>query len=90
MPVLEQLTTDQTDPWQVVSRQVFTPNDDIDFSRVAVLSRVGCLWVTDVMILKLHITGSAMEATSLPLSIIIHGLSCNCEKVFQVTFKSTI
>ena len=27
IPVWEQLATDQTDPWQVVPKQVFTPYD---------------------------------------------------------------
>ena len=38
MPVREQLATDQTDPWQVVPRQVFTPS--------VVVCRVRCLRVT--------------------------------------------
>ena len=43
---------DQTDPWQVASRQVFTPNDCL-LSSVAfvVLCRVGCLGVTGVIVL---------------------------------------
>ena len=51
IPVWEQLATDQTDPWQVVPSQVFTPYDclliSVDF---VVLCRVGCLWVTGVVV----------------------------------------
>ena len=40
---------DQTDPWQVVSRQVFTPYDCLLISvAFVVLCRVGCLLVIDV------------------------------------------
>ena len=40
---------DQTDPRQVVSRQLFTPYDSIWISvALVVLCRVGCLWVTGV------------------------------------------
>ena len=40
----------QTDPWQVVPRQVCTPYDCILISvTVVVLCRVGCLWVAGVM-----------------------------------------
>ena len=40
---------DQTDPWQVVPRQVFTPYDCVLISiAFVVLCRVGCLWVTGV------------------------------------------
>ena len=47
IPVQEQLATDQTDPWQVVSRQVFTPYDCLLISvAFVVLCRVGGLWVT--------------------------------------------
>ena len=49
MPVLQQLATDQTDPWQVVYRQVFTPHDSLLISAAfVVLCRVGCLWVTSI------------------------------------------
>ena len=39
---------DQTDPWQDVSRQEFTPYDCL-LNSVAfvVLCRAGCLWVTE-------------------------------------------
>ena len=44
MPVWEQLATDQTDPWQVVSRLVSTPYDRLLISVVfVVLCRVGSL-----------------------------------------------
>ena len=50
VPVWEQLATDQTDPWQVVPRQVFTPNDCLLISvAFVVLCRIGCFWVTNVM-----------------------------------------
>ena len=43
------LATDQTDPWQVVPRQVFTPYDCLLISvAFVVLYPVGCLWVTRV------------------------------------------
>ena len=43
---------DQTDPWQVVPRQVFTPYDCLLMSvALAVLCPVGCLWETSV---RLH------------------------------------
>ena len=49
IPVWEQLATDQSDPWQVVPRQVFTPYDYLFISVAFVLlRRVGCLWVTGV------------------------------------------
>ena len=49
IPVWEQLATDQTDPWQVVPRQVFTPHSRLLISTVfVVVSRVGCLGVTGV------------------------------------------
>ena len=42
---------DQTDPWQVVPRQVFTPFDCLLTSVVfVVLGRIGCLGVTVVRI----------------------------------------
>ena len=45
----EQLATDQTDPWQVVPRQVFTPYDCLMISvAFVVLCRVGYLGVTGV------------------------------------------
>ena len=41
---------DQTDPWQVVPRQVFTPTDCLLISvGFVVLCRVGCLGVTGVV-----------------------------------------
>ena len=41
---------DQTDPWQVVPRQVFTPSDCLLISVAFVVHcQVGCLWVTSVM-----------------------------------------
>ena len=50
IPVWEQLATDQTDPWQVVTRMVFTPYDCLLISVAFVfLCRVGCLGVTGVM-----------------------------------------
>ena len=50
IPVWEQFATDQTDPWQVVPRQVFTPFDCLLLSvAFVVLCRVGCLWVTGVL-----------------------------------------
>ena len=43
IPVWEQLATDQTDPWHVVPRQVFTPYDCLLISVACdVLCRVGC------------------------------------------------
>ena len=40
---------DQTDPWQVVPRQVLTPYDCLLISvAFVVLYRVGCLWVPGV------------------------------------------
>ena len=54
IPVWEQLATDQTDPWQFVPRQVFTPYDCLLISvAFVVLSRVGCLWGTGVKFLIL-------------------------------------
>ena len=50
IPVWEQLATDQTDPWQDVPRQVFTPYDCLLISvAFVVLCRVGYLWVTSVI-----------------------------------------
>ena len=50
MHVWEQLATDQTDPWQVVPRQLFTPYDCLLISvAFVVLRRVGCLWVIGVI-----------------------------------------
>ena len=44
IPVWEQLATDQTDPWQVVHRQVFTHCVCLSISVVfVILCRVGCL-----------------------------------------------
>ena len=38
---------DQTDPWQVVSRQIFNPYDCLMISEAfVVLCRVGCLWLS--------------------------------------------
>ena len=55
MPIREQLATDQTGPWQVVPRQVFTPYDCLLISvSFVVLSRVGCLWVTGLRLIKLQ------------------------------------
>ena len=54
IPGWEQLATDQTDPWQFVPRQVFTPYDCLLISvAFVVLSRVGCLWGTGVKFLIL-------------------------------------
>ena len=39
---------DQFDLWQVVPRQVFTPYTHLLISTVVDVSRVGCLWVTNV------------------------------------------
>ena len=51
IPVWEQLATDQTDPWQVVPRQIFTPYDCLLISvAFVVICRVGCPWVNDVEI----------------------------------------
>ena len=53
IPVFEQLTTDQTNPWQVVPRQVFTPYDSLLISLAfVVLCRVGCIRVTGMSIVK--------------------------------------
>ena len=46
MPVLEQLATDQTDPWQVVPIQIVTPYDCL---LISVAFVVLCLWVTGVI-----------------------------------------
>ena len=44
----EQLATDQFDPWQDVPRQAFTPYSRLLISTAyVVISRVGCLGVTD-------------------------------------------
>ena len=44
IPVWEQLATDQTDPWQVVPRQVFPPYYCLLISvAFVVLCRVSCL-----------------------------------------------
>ena len=41
----------QFDPWQVVPRQIFTPYDFLLISvAFVVFCRVGCLWVTGVII----------------------------------------
>ena len=49
IPVWKQLVTDQTNPWQVVHRQVFTPYNCLLISvAIVVLCRVGCLWVVSV------------------------------------------
>ena len=49
MTVWDQFATDQTDPWQVVPRQAFTPYDCLLISvAFVVLCRVGYLWVTGV------------------------------------------
>ena len=49
MIVWEQLSTNQTDPWQVVPGQVFTPYSRLFISTAfVVVSRVSCLEVTDV------------------------------------------
>ena len=49
IPVWEHLDTDQFDPWQVVSRQVFTPYSRLLISvAFDVVSRVDCLGVTGV------------------------------------------
>ena len=45
----QQPVWEQIDPWQVVPRQVFTPNDCLLISvAFVVLYPVGCLWVTRV------------------------------------------
>ena len=42
---------DQNDSWQVVPGQIFTPCDCLLISVVfVVLCRIGCLWVTGVII----------------------------------------
>ena len=46
MPVLEQLATDQSDPWQVVPIQIVTPYDFLLISVAFVVLR---LWVTGVI-----------------------------------------
>ena len=44
------VTSDQFDPWQIVSRQVFTPYSFQLISRAfVVVSRVGCPRVTGVV-----------------------------------------
>ena len=53
IPVWDQLATDQTDPWQVVPRQVFSPYDCLLISVAFVVPFcVGCLWITGVYIAK--------------------------------------
>ena len=54
---------DQTDPWQVVHRQVFTPYDCFILISVAVvvLSHTGCFWVTVVWYLLTHLIFSFVE-----------------------------
>ena len=53
IPVWEQLAMDQTDLWQDVPRQVFTPCTPYDCLLISVafvfLRRIGCLRVTVVM-----------------------------------------
>ena len=50
IPVWEQLATDQTGPWQVVPRQLYTPYDYLLISVVfVVLCRVRCLGVSGVL-----------------------------------------
>ena len=44
------ISKNQTDPWQVVSRQMFIPRDYLLISvAFVVLCRVGCLWITGVL-----------------------------------------
>ena len=44
------MSGDQTDPWQMVPRQVFTPYDCLLISvAFVVLCRVGCLGIIGVM-----------------------------------------
>ena len=46
---------DQTDPWQVVPRQVFTPYDSLLISvAFVVLRRVDCLGITDMLKKELY------------------------------------
>ena len=48
--ITEEFATDQTDPWQVVPRQVFTPYNRLLISTAfVVVSRVGCLGETGVI-----------------------------------------
>ena len=50
IPVWEQLTTDQADPWQVAPTYVFTTYDCVLISvAFVVLCPVGCLGVTGVV-----------------------------------------
>ena len=52
IPVWEQLAMGQTDSWQVVPRQVFTPYNCLLISvAFVVLCCIGCLWVTGVRLI---------------------------------------
>ena len=55
MHVWDQLATDQTDLWQGIPRQVFTPYDCLLFPvAFVVLCQVGCLWVIGVVTVLLE------------------------------------
>ena len=71
--VWEPLAADQTDPWQVVPRQVFTLYSCLLISTAfVVVSRVGCDRVTGVLNLDLLSLGLALEQNSFhPYSHII-------------------
>ena len=65
IPVYEQLSTDQFDPWQFVPRQVFTPYSRLFISTAFVIvSPVGCLGVIGRREGDLHITLTAGPAPS--------------------------
>ena len=61
-------TTNATDPWQVVPRQIFTPYDCL-LTTVAfvVVCLVGCLWVTDVMQWSLKIKSTHEISKFIPI-----------------------
>ena len=57
---------DQFGPWQVIPRQVFTPYSRFQLRlllsvALKVVSRVGCLGVTDVVILTLLVPWDRQE-----------------------------
>ena len=54
----------QTDPWQVVPRQVFTPYDCLlNLVAFVVPCHIGCLWVT-------HVIMPCADVTVLPVLLI--------------------
>ena len=59
IPVNELLSMDQSDPWKVVPRSVFiTCYCILILSPVVVLRRVGCLWITSVVLVCMQGKGA--------------------------------